>query len=931
MPSSPAIGTILSATAVFLTLVGSTAAQTINPVAPISGGSFSRADAVNNTGTAATGYTDNAASIDTTLRWTNPGGSVSLGLLSGGVFNSYGEAMDSTGTILAGYGDSFGTTRAFRWTTGGGYQVLPYIPAGSGLMQAFGISQSGAIVVGSCNLGGSNRAFLWNSASPATSTNLGTLPLQTSSAALGISGDGSTVVGNSGSRAFRWTSAGGMQDLGSLPLMIWAEGKAANTNGTVITGRYNSGLGEFGYRWTSTGGMVALPNTPAGALALRPRAINGDGSVIVGQVVDNLAGFTGFIWTPSVGSQTIIPHLQARAVNMTGWTITDVTGISPDGRAMCGHGTYLGNPVGWVVKDLPCPAIQPLGALGDNGCVGGSAVIGGSWSMQVGALASVTFRWFKNGVQIFDGLQPSGSTFSGTNTVNLNISNMQPGDAGSYVCAISALGACESFTPAFTFNGPAALALNINPTPISTCAGQNPFLFAVPSAPSIPPSSVTYRWQKLISPPNVYADIFDGPSGNGGTYVGTGTSTFSILNIQPADATRYRCVFGVLGCGPAANIITPNALITVTPDTSILTNPSPTSICQGDNDAFFSVVSSPSGPGVTYQWQKLIAPPNVYANIFDGPTGNGGFFGGTQSANLAIGGVYPGDFTRYRCVVTGPCGLSVTSANALLSPIPEATITSGPNVTTACPGGTASIDVTATPPGSTYQWQRYVGPCINCWQNLANGPTGNGGTFSGATSPTLSINSVTPADTLTSYRCIALGPCAFTPAVSPEVAFALDSNPVIASSPASAQICPNASATLSTTLVPGNYGTVSYQWWRFVPAFPIFAQVSNGTLPSGALVSGANSPTLNISNFKSQDAGQYYCQVIGSCGIANSGVATLTFCPADFNCSGIADIQDIFDFLNAWFAALPSADINVNDSVDIQDIFDFLNFWFAGC
>ncbi len=53
-------------------------------------------------------------------------------------------------------------------------------------------------------------------------------------------------------------------------------------------------------------------------------------------------------------------------------------------------------------------------------------------------------------------------------------------------------------------------------------------------------------------------------------------------------------------------------------------------------------------------------------------------------------------------------------------------------------------------------------------------------------------------------------------------------------------------------------------------------------------------------------------------------------CPADFNHSGSLEVQDIFDFLNAWFAGSPAADFN-GGGLAVQDIFDYLNAWFAGC
>jgi hypothetical protein len=54
-------------------------------------------------------------------------------------------------------------------------------------------------------------------------------------------------------------------------------------------------------------------------------------------------------------------------------------------------------------------------------------------------------------------------------------------------------------------------------------------------------------------------------------------------------------------------------------------------------------------------------------------------------------------------------------------------------------------------------------------------------------------------------------------------------------------------------------------------------------------------------------------------------------CPADFNDSGAVTVQDIFDFLAAYFTQNPSADFNNSGGVTVQDIFDFLGAYFTGC
>lgn len=52
--------------------------------------------------------------------------------------------------------------------------------------------------------------------------------------------------------------------------------------------------------------------------------------------------------------------------------------------------------------------------------------------------------------------------------------------------------------------------------------------------------------------------------------------------------------------------------------------------------------------------------------------------------------------------------------------------------------------------------------------------------------------------------------------------------------------------------------------------------------------------------------------------------------PGDFNGSGDTTVQDIFDYLAAYFAGSPAADLN-GGGITVQDLFDFLGAYFAGC
>jgi hypothetical protein len=64
------------------------------------------------------------------------------------------------------------------------------------------------------------------------------------------------------------------------------------------------------------------------------------------------------------------------------------------------------------------------------------------------------------------------------------------------------------------------------------------------------------------------------------------------------------------------------------------------------------------------------------------------------------------------------------------------------------------------------------------------------------------------------------------------------------------------------------------------------------------------------------------------------GVLNISFVPSacapDFNNTNTLEVQDIFDFLNAWFAGSSAADFDGN-GLAVSDIFAFLNAWFAGC
>ncbi len=61
-----------------------------------------------------------------------------------------------------------------------------------------------------------------------------------------------------------------------------------------------------------------------------------------------------------------------------------------------------------------------------------------------------------------------------------------------------------------------------------------------------------------------------------------------------------------------------------------------------------------------------------------------------------------------------------------------------------------------------------------------------------------------------------------------------------------------------------------------------------------------------------------------------AGITTTPCCLGDFNQSGTITVQDLFDFLAAWFAQDSRSNIN-GGNITVQDLFDFLSAWFGGC
>jgi hypothetical protein len=153
------------------------------------------------------------------------------------------------------------------------------------------------------------------------------------------------------------------------------------------------------------------------------------------------------------------------------------------------------------------------------------------------------------------------------------------------------------------------------------------------------------------------------------------------------------------------------------------------------------------------------------------------------------------------------------------------------------------------------------------------------------------------------------------------VCWAIGLNPTITTQPPNVNV-PTGQTAMMTVGAAGQ-SPLSYQWRK-----------GGVAVANGGRVSGATTATLTITGALASDTGSYSVVVTNSCGSTTSlgGVLRVgVACVGDFNGSGALSVQDIFDFLTAYFAGSMSADFNFSGSVTVQDIFDFLGAYFAGC
>jgi len=240
------------------------------------------------------------------------------------------------------------------------------LPGGIFRSEAMGVSGDGSVVVGESSSTSGGEAYRWEAG---TMIGLGDLPGGIfDSFARGVSGDGSVVVGGghsaSGGEAFRW-EAGQMTGLGDLAGgNFYSYAQDVSVDGSVVVGNSYSASGIEAFRWEDDV-MTGLGDLTGGEFGSNAFGVSGDGSVVVGYSASALLGQEAFIWDADNGMRSLKDVLiNDFGLDMTDWTLGRAHSISNNGLVIVGSGINpYGNTEAWIAT-VPEPTTLLLLGLG---------------------------------------------------------------------------------------------------------------------------------------------------------------------------------------------------------------------------------------------------------------------------------------------------------------------------------------------------------------------------------------------------------------------------------------------------------------------------------------------------------------------------------------------------------------------------------------
>ena len=510
-----------------------------------------------------------------------------------------------------------------------------------------------------------------------------------------------------------------------------------------------------------------------------------------------------------------------------------------------------------------------------------------------------TYQWFLNNVQV------NGET---TSTYNLATPN-----AGDEVYAkINVVNAPLCFNLSSNLASSASITLNDDPatpavsiiqsTPTTTnCAGTN-VTFSVASSAAMG-TNPGFQW-KL----------------NGVNTVTTASySTTSLVN---GDVVSLEMTTSIIpSCVTAPTATSTGITMTVTPVTTITSQPIGVSVCQGASPILNAAASGTGS--LTYQWQSCTsasATTGTNLSAVSYPTAL------TTALTTPAAGSTAG---FYRMIATGTCG-SASSDIATISINTPTAITTPPAAQARCEGTTATFTTVAQGQGSiSYQWLfngLAISGAINASYEIPNLQALNAGQYAVTVSATCgTVTSPAVQLTMNPLTTISIQPLSDSLCVGEPLSLSVQAS---GTAPISYQWYRGTTQITSASAIPGiyldNVGTVAesglysvvvsggcssltssvanvvispntlittqpqlYTGCALNPtALSVSAigdnlryQWSIGSTPPLSAITGATNATYSLSNPLTSNSGSYSVVVTGTCGVQTSNIALVTINP----------------------------------------------------
>ena len=307
------------------------------------------------------------------VEWTQSSGEITpLVVNSGNFVQGNATGVSDNGALIVGTtGPPRYSEQALQWTNGVGGPISALAPATDSLANS--ISADGSVIAGDASYGGYETGYMLRSA-VLTVIPLNTVTQFMYSTGTTMAANGKVVAGQvnfDSSRPSSVYQSNGTQIFFASPQStLVSDPTAVSADGSVVVGFLGGGnTDEEPFEWTN---RMTTP-TPLSPLTLTSgysagfaTGVSTAGSTIVGEMAANdgsLSTTTGtaFIWDQTTGvSQSLQQVLTGYGLGseLSGWTLTEATAISPDSSTIVGVGMYQGQEESWLVH-LTTPTPTP--------------------------------------------------------------------------------------------------------------------------------------------------------------------------------------------------------------------------------------------------------------------------------------------------------------------------------------------------------------------------------------------------------------------------------------------------------------------------------------------------------------------------------------------------------------------------------------------